>query len=107
MLKISNADEGRAVGLRVGEDASVVDSGPWRVLESQQTDPRSQRFGGLVMMTDGLEQKAPINPGKQTPGQRFKGPSVVVGIVVVAFGVVVIGLGVVVREFEGRLVVPF
>ena len=52
------------------------------------------------MTTEGLEQKAAINPGRHTPGQRFKGPSVVVvvvvvvvvaSVVVVVFGVVDIG----------------
>lgn len=78
----------------------------WRGFESQQTDPRSQRFGGQLMTTEGLEQKAAINPGRHTPGHRFKGPSVVVVVatVVVAFGVVVTGRGVVV---DGRLVAGF
>ena len=80
----------------------------WRGFESQQTDPRSQRFGGQLMTTEGLEQKAAINPGRHTPGQRFKGPSVVVvvvvaSVVVVVFGVVDIGRAVTV---DGRLVEP-
>lgn len=60
------------------------------------------------MTTEGLEQKAAINPGRHTPGQRFKGPSVVVvvvvaSVVVVVFGVVDIGRAVTV---DGRLVEP-
>jgi hypothetical protein len=51
-------------------------------------EPRSQRLGGLL--TDGLEQKADINPGKQTPGQRLGCAVVVVeGVAVV---VVVVAL---------------
>lgn len=74
-----------------------------RVLESQQMDPRSQRLGGLLTMTDGFEQKADIKPGKQTPGQRFgRGAVVVVGAaVVVIFGLAVVGLAVVVVAKDG------
>ena len=101
------ADVGLAVGLffvdPVDSESLPVS---WRGFESQQTDPRSQRFGGQLMTTEGLEQKAAINPGRHTPGHRFKGPSVVVVVatVVVAFGVVVTGRGVVV---DGRLVAGF
>jgi len=49
-------------------------------------------------MTAGFEQKAPINPGRHTPGQRLSGPSVVVGGVALRVGV---GVGV-----GGRHVVP-
>ena len=63
-------------------------------------EPRSQRFGGLLTTTDGLEQNADINPGKQTPGQRLGCAVVVVeGLavveVVVAFGLAVVGRAVV------------
>lgn len=60
-------------------------------------DPRSQRLGGLLTTTDGLEQKADINPGRQTPGQRFGTEAVVVegAEVVVAFGLAVVGRAVV------------
>lgn len=60
-------------------------------------DPRSQRLGGLLTTTDGLEQKADINPGRQTPGQRFGTETVVVegAEVVVAFGLAVVGRAVV------------
>ena len=71
-----------------------------RVLESQQMEPRSQRLGGLLTTTDGFEQKADINPGKQTPGQRLGCAVVVVEglavvVVVVALGLAVVGRAVV------------
>jgi hypothetical protein len=63
-------------------------------------EPRSQRLGGLLTTTDGLEQKADINPGKQTPGQRLGCAVVVVEglavvVVVVALGLAVVGRAVV------------
>lgn len=63
-------------------------------------EPRSQRLGGLLTTTDGLEQNADISPGKQTPGQRLGCAVVVVeGLavveVVVAFGLAVVGRAVV------------
>jgi hypothetical protein len=67
-------------------------------------EPRSQRLGGLLTTTDGLEQKADIKPGKQTPGQRLGWAVVVVeGLFVVeaTFGLVVVGRTVVVVPTEG------
>lgn len=100
LLKISDmAEEGALVA---GLDGLGVDTpfGPFdcwtpsRTLESQQTDPLSQRLGGLLTTTDGLEQKADIKPGRQTPGQRFNGAAVVVeaglALVVVEVGLIVV-----------------
>ena len=101
--------EGRD-GLGVETPLEPPDCGeaPSRVLESQQTEPRSQRFGGLLMTMEGLEQKADIKPGRQTPGQRFIGASVVV-VAATAVGltlalVVVLTLDLVV-VLDGRTVV--
>ena len=106
------ADVGLAVGLFL--DSELPPPPPpvvsWRGLESQQTDPRWQRFGGQLMTTEGLEQKAAINPGRHTPGHRFKGPSVVVVVlIVVGAAVVVVAASVVIpigRDVivDGRLV---
>ena len=92
--------EGRD-GLGVETPVEPPDCGeaPSRVLESQQTEPRSQRLGGLLMTMEGLEQKADIKPGRQTPGQRFNGAPVVVvaAAVVLALTLVVV--------LDGRTVV--
>lgn len=99
---LKRSDMAEAGALVAGLDGLAVDTpfGPldcWtpsRVFESQQTDPLSQRLGGLLMTTDGLEQKADINPGRQTPGQRFNGAAVVVeaglALVVVDAGLAVV-----------------
>lgn len=75
---------------------------PSRVFESQQTEPFSQRLGGLLITTDGLEQKADIRPGRQTPGQRFNGAVVVVVVEAVGFLVVVVNGLTVVDDTAGR-----
>lgn len=81
LFRISEMAEGALVegldGLGV-DDPPPDGAGPSRVFESQQTDPRSQRLGGSLITTDGLEQKADIRPGRQTPGHRFIGSCVVV-----------------------------
>lgn len=100
--KSDMAEAGALVGGRDGLlvetpfDPEPPDCGvaPSRVFESQQTEPRSQRLGGLLMTMEGFEQKADIKPGRQTPGQRFNGAAVVV-VVVLALVVVVDGRAVV------------
>ena len=132
MLSIAEPDEGALVvgrtGLAVeelGESELVplllLDPALSRVFESQQTAPRSHKLAGSLITTEGLEQKADMSPGKQTPGHLCLGAAVVevgVALVVVevvrtveevastAFWVVVVGRGL----EEGRsdvVVVPF
>lgn len=76
---------------------------PSRVFESQQTDPRSHRLGGLLMTMEGFEQKADIKPGRHTPGQRFNGAVVVVvAAAVLGLAVVVVDGLAVVEDAAGR-----
>lgn len=49
----------------------LPDPDPSRVLESQQTAPRSHKLAGSLTTTEGWEQNADIKPGRQTPGQRL------------------------------------
>ena len=85
-----NGLTGLAVGLGADPVATCL------VLESQQTEPRSHKFGGLLMTIEGLVQKADINPGKQTPGQRVSGALVMTGRAVVVVGRAVVVVVVVV-----------
>ena len=98
--------DGRSV---VGLDESEA-AAPCFGFESQQTAPRSHRFGGLLITTDGLVQKADIRPGKQTPGQRFGVALVVVVgawvVVVVVVALVVAGRGTAGRGVD-RVELPF
>lgn len=118
---LKRSDTGFDGGLVVGRPGLLVDelsdSGDSRFFESQHTEPRSHKLGGLLMITDGFEQNADMRPGRQTPGHRLSGAGdVVLGLAVVvaaalveagAAGRGVVELGRTVLDGRAEVEVPF